>query len=82
MSRRSVRPVELAKLIDLATERLLAYRDKLLRLEESAASSDCSAAEVALMDPALMHFKEDARWQPLYQAVIDTLSTRPHISRG
>lgn len=68
----------LAKFTD---QRLLAYRDALLKVEDSAIASAYTASEVTKMDPSLIHFKGDARWQPLYQAVIAALTTRAHIPR-
>lgn len=79
MSRRHVRPLTPEALAALSTQRLLAYRDKLLSLEASAADSDCSEAELAEADASLVYFKEDPRWRALHDAVLRILADRPHV---
>jgi len=75
--RRHARPIEPKQLSVLTTPRLLAYRNRLLRLETSAELSDFAPTELMSCDPQLMYFKTDARWRPLYEAVLRELARRP-----
>ena len=74
---RRARPITVEQLSALTTARLLAYRNRLLTLEESVESSDWTRTQLAACDPALMYFKTDPRWQPLYEAVRQELARRP-----
>jgi hypothetical protein len=51
---RGVKPIATAQLGALTTERLLAYRDRLLALGQSIGSSDLDAIEKALLDPSVL----------------------------
>jgi hypothetical protein len=66
---RHVRPLCASRLASLDAQRLGAYRRKLLAVQESADLSDLSAAELARLDPKLIHFKEDPRWRELHDLV-------------
>ena len=79
MSRRHVRPIPIEQLDELTTERLLAYRDKLLALEDRTEDSGLSGVEVQALAPELIHFKDDPRWQELYGAVKKVLAGREHV---
>lgn len=61
----------------MTTARLLAYRDRLLTLEEGVELSDYNARELASCDPQLMYFKTDPRWRPLYESIREELARRP-----
>ena len=81
MDRRHVRPIPVERLSTLTTPRLLAYRDRLLSLEESVEASDIQFDwELHALNPELMYFKSDARWLELYAAVKAELSRREHVS--
>jgi hypothetical protein len=73
---RHVRPMAVERLSDLTSARLLAYRDKLLSLEESAEASDCAADELARLDAGLIYFKTDPRWEVLHASVVRELDAR------
>lgn len=76
---RAVKSIPVEQLPSLSTQRLLAYRDRLLGLEDNVAGSDMDAQEVAGLDPSLLHFKEDLRWSVLYEAVKRELDAREHV---
>jgi hypothetical protein len=78
---RSVRPLEPDQLAALTTARLLAYRDKLLALEESAELSDWEPHELAALDPTKVYFKDDLRWQHAYAELNAVLGERGHAER-
>lgn len=65
----------------LPTKRLLAYRDRLLSLEQSASSSDLDDREVARLASDLVYFKDDPRWDALYASVRAILADRKHVDR-
>ena len=74
---RHVRPIPVSRLASLTTPRLLAYRNRLLSLEESVELSDVQdVAELADLDPDLLYFKSDLRWISLYDAVKLELARR------
>ncbi len=79
--RRSVRPLDHGRLDSLTVNRLLAYRDKLLSLEDSAELSDLEPQEIQALDPTFIWFKADPRWRVLYDSVLQRLSGRGHTSR-
>jgi hypothetical protein len=81
MTLRRVRPIASAELEALSTKRLLAYRSKLLGLEESAALSDRGVGEVAALDPSFVYFKDQVEWQELYASVKRILADREHVER-
>lgn len=78
----SVRPLPEAELAALSTKRLLAYRKRLLSLEDSAEKSDWDAAELSQLDPDLLRFKDDPAWNDVYAAVKRILAEREHIPRS
>lgn len=75
-----VEPVDVALLPKWHTKRLLQLRNKLLRCEASLDASDVE--DLAELDASLIRFKDDPRWQPLYDAVRAQLSTREHVPRS
>ncbi|MEM1415003.1 MAG: hypothetical protein AAGH15_08885 [Myxococcota bacterium] len=75
-----VRPVATRDLDGWPTKRLLALRTRLLRCEASLEESDVQDASE--LDPALIRFKDDPRWRPLYDAVIARLDEREHVPSG
>lgn len=75
---RSVRPLSLAQLEALTTERLLAYRSRLLSLEASASSSDLDGSEIGALDSDLLYFKTQPAWGDLYAHVRRVLAARGH----
>lgn len=75
---RHVRPITASRMAALTTPRLLAYKDRLMRLEETAESSDCVADEVAKLDPERVYFKSDPRWRDLLRTVKALLAHRGH----
>jgi hypothetical protein len=77
---RAVKPIAEEHFATLTTQRLLAYRDRLLGLEDSAETSDVDRAEVAALDRSLLHFKADPRWVGLYDAVKRELARRQHLA--
>ena len=77
---RALKPVPISQLKQWSTQRLLAYRTRLLELEDSIASSDMDEEDRAALEPELLYFKEDRRWKPLYDALLDELSRRQHVS--
>lgn len=77
MPPRHVRLVSTEQIAAMPTHRLLAYRNKLLGLEESRANSDWTAEELTMLESDLLYFKEDPRWHQLFQAIKDELSGRP-----
>lgn len=79
MLRRSVRPLEDVALEALTTARLMDYRSRLLGLEVSATASDLDDAERTLLDPSVIHFKDDPRWSELYFVVKSILAKREHL---
>jgi hypothetical protein len=79
MKLRSVRPLGPTDLQALTTERLLAYRSRLLELNDSAATSGLDESERAALDPTLLHFKNEANWIEAYATVKSILSTRRHV---
>jgi hypothetical protein len=79
---RAVRPLTVEDLEALTTPRLLAYRARLLELEDSRAGSDLNADELARLDPALLHFKDSPGWTELHGAVTAILSGREHVPRS
>jgi hypothetical protein len=81
-SRRSVRPLSSPEVERLTTPRLLAYRNALLNLQDDPASSDYDEADLASLDPELIHFKSDALWHTTYSSITRSLATRRHDASG
>ena len=80
MEQRRVRPLSIEELERLTTERLLAYRAKLLALEESAETSDLGPDEIASLPSGSLCFKQDPAWQRHYAGVKAILDAREHIA--
>ena len=80
MRQRSVRPLDASALEALTTERLLAYRSRLLELEESVNTSDLVGMERDSLDPSLVYFKDEVKWVELYGIVKSILDNREHVS--
>ncbi len=59
----------------LTVERLLAYRQKALSLENSLLASDYAGTTEAL-DPKYIWFKDDARWTDAYNRTLTVLHTK------
>ncbi len=59
----------------LSVDRLLEYRKKALSLENTLLASDY--VEVAKdLDPEFIWFKDDPRWQELYNRILAALNTK------
>ena len=59
----------------LSVDRLLEYRKKALSLENTLLESDY--VEVAKdLDPEFIWFKDDPRWQELYNRILAALNTK------
>ncbi len=78
---RHVKPIEKQKLSTLTAKRLLAYRDRLLSLEESPELSDCTTGEVEEFDRTYSWFKSDLRWQSLYDQVREALNSLENVEQ-
>ena len=57
--RRHLRPLLAEQVHSLPTARLLAYRNRMLELEDSIETSDIQGSELAVLDPTLIYFKSD-----------------------
>ena len=79
--KRGVRPLDATALEALTTDRLLAYRKRLLELEDSATASDLDFAERQSLDPSLVYFKDEAKWIDLNAMVKSILDKREHRTR-
>lgn len=80
MPPRTVKPITRHRLETLTTERLLAYRNKLLSLEASLEQSDWNPEELRGIDPSLIVFKSDPRWSILYEDTLRVLECRQQVS--
>ncbi|MCB9587651.1 MAG: hypothetical protein H6718_19770 [Polyangiaceae bacterium] len=81
MKTRSARLLSSARLATLGTERLLAYRDNLLSLQESLSSSDWDETDIGKRDAERVYFKDDPRWVDAYAALKRELKKREHVDR-
>ncbi len=72
-----IRPLSSIELEHLTVERLLEYRKQALSLENTLAASDYYDMADEL-DPAYIWFKDDRRWQPLYDAILVELQQKQH----
>jgi len=72
---RRIRPLTSAELELLTVDRLLAYRKQVLCLEDSLAASDYIDVPQPL-DSTYIWFKDDLRWQPLYNSICDELTRK------
>ncbi len=59
----------------LSVDRLLAYRKKALSIENSLIASDYVDAAKDL-DPEFIWFKDDPRWQAVYNRILAVLSMK------
>lgn len=73
---RHVRPLSASRIASLTTRRLIAYRRKLVALQESAGLSDLSAIGLAELDPSLIYFKDDPAWREMHELVKTELGGR------
>ncbi len=69
---RALAPTELQR---LTVKRLLAYRKQALCLENTLAASDYTDTAHTL-DTVYIWFKEDPRWQPLYDSILGELARK------
>ena len=72
---RRIRPLTSLELGHLTVDRLLAYRKQALCLENSLAASDYIDIADSL-DETYIWFKDDPRWQPLYNSILDELDRK------
>ena len=72
---RKIRALTPAELEHLSVERLLAYRAKALSLANTLAGSDYHDTASAL-DQTYIWFKDDPRWQPLYDDILGELARK------
>lgn len=76
-----VTPLSSEKLSELTTPRLLAYRKKILALEFSAELSDLDDAEIAMLEPGYLYFKDSPEWANINVILKALLKDREHIDR-
>lgn len=72
---RKIRALTPAELESLTVERLLAYRAKALSLENTLDGSDYRNI-VSTLDMTFIWFKDDTRWQPLYDDILSELARK------
>jgi hypothetical protein len=76
---RRIRALAATELQHLTVERLLAYRKQALCLENTLAASDY-ADTAHTLDTTCIWFKDDPRWQPLYDSILDELARKQNAS--
>ena len=78
---RRLRPLSNPELERMTVARLIAFRKQALSLENSITKSDYSdiAAE---LDRTYIWFKEDPRWQIVYDAVLEELARKQNAGSG
>ncbi len=76
---RRIRALTATELQQLTVERLLAYRKQALCLENTLAASDYTDTAHTL-DTTYIWFKDDPRWQPLYNSILDELARKQYAS--
>ena len=76
---RRIRALTPTELQYLTVERLLAYRKQALCLENNLAASDYTEMAHTL-DTAYICFKDDPRWQPLYDSILGELARQQYAS--
>ncbi len=76
---RRIRALTPTELQHLTAECLLAYRKQALCLENNLAASDYTETAHTL-DTAYIWFKDDPRWQPLYDSILRELARKQHAS--
>lgn len=72
---RRLRVLTRSELSHLTVERLLAYRKKALSLENTLAESDYHNT-AGHLDETFIWFKEDPRWQAVYDDVLTELARK------
>jgi len=72
---RRIRPLTQTELGSLTVDRLLAYRKQALCLENMLAASDYTNVASEL-DMTYIWFKDDPRWQPLYDDILTELERK------
>ena len=72
---RKIRALATAELGTLTVNRLLAYRAQALCLENTLADSDYHDTASDL-DMTYIYFKDDPRWQPLYDLILAELARK------
>lgn len=72
---RHIRALTPAQLQHLTVDRLLAYRTQALCLENTFTASDYTGMTDKL-DRKYIWFKDDPRWQPLYDSILFELSRK------
>ena len=72
---RRLKPKNKIELEHLTVERLMAYRKKALSLENSLDASDYHDVAIHL-DQNFIWFKDDPRWQTVYNGVLGVLATK------
>ncbi len=75
---RAIQPVTRSAAEALPTRALLARLERLQWCEESPATSDLSAEEIASA-AGLILFKSDNAWRAAYAEIKDILSKREHV---
>lgn len=68
-----MQPLSDSEIDRLPVRRLDAYRQRLLALEEAAASSDLEPSEIEALDQSLIHFKDGPRWGVIMSKVLRRL---------
>jgi hypothetical protein len=64
----------------MTTDRLHAYRRKLLSLQESPDLADVTAAELKeTRDPAFLFFKDDPAWREQLRVLLEILHQRAPV---
>jgi len=72
---RKIRELPATELETLTVKRLLAYRAQALCLENTLADSDYRDTASDL-DMAHIYFKDDPRWQPLYDLILAEIARK------
>lgn len=72
---RKLRILKRSELRHLSVDRLLAYRKKALSLENTLADSDYQDVADTL-DSTFIWFKEDPRWQAVYDEILLELTSK------
>jgi ABC-type iron transport system FetAB ATPase subunit len=72
---RRIQPLTPEELQRLIIDRLLAYRSKLLLLENTIADSDYTDS-TSKLDISYIWFKDDPKWQLLYDDVLTELARK------
>lgn len=78
---RRLRILTESELRHLTVERLLAYRKKALSLENTLADSDYGDSADEL-DETFIWFKEDPRWQEVYDRILAALAVKQSNAGG